>query len=115
MTTTFDDLYDAETVAAIDSWRAGHGVEPVRGWKGGVTAAAVVVAGLTGVRDVVEDEVEPVIEEPRVHDADTAAEAVTVLFVPGDPAGTVAVVRPWLVRRPGPALLAVRRSQLAVR
>ena len=43
------------------------------------------------------------LEEPRVAETRTSPEAVTVLFVPGDPAGTVAVVRPWLVRRPGPA------------
>jgi hypothetical protein len=71
-----------------------------------VAAAAVVAAGLTGVRDVFEEDTEPVIEELRIHDAWVAREAVTILFVPNDPSGTVAVVRPWLLANPGPAILA---------
>lgn len=102
---SFDEIYDRETVAAIDSWSVGRSVEPVRGWRGGVTAAAVVASGLTGVRVAIEDDEEPVIVEVQRRDPISVREAVTVLFVPGDPAGTVAVVRPWLLSRPGPALL----------
>ena len=105
MRSSFDDIYDEQTVAAIDSWRAGRGTEPVRGWRGGVTAAAVVASGLVGVSTALDDDVEPEIEEPRVRLQSSRTEAVTVLFVPDDPAGTVAVVRPWLVANPGPALL----------
>lgn len=102
----FDDLYDDDTVAAIDGWPSGRGAGPARGFRGHVAAAAVVAAGLTGVRDVWEEDTEPVIEEPRIQDATVAHEAVTLLFVPNDPSGTVAVVRPWLLRNPGPAILA---------
>jgi hypothetical protein len=112
----FGDLYDDDTVAAIDAWRIGPGLEPVRGLRGRVAAAAVVAAGLTGVRDVFEEDTEPVIEELRIHDASVAREAVTLLFVPNDPSGTVAFVRPWLLRKPGPAILAaigVRASRSA--
>ena len=105
VSSSFDDLYDDETRAAIDSWRPGRGAEPVRGWRGGVTAAAVVASGLVGVSTALEDDVEPVIEEPRLRVRPSRPEAVTVLFVPDDPVGTVAVVRPWLLANPGPALL----------
>ena len=101
----FEDLYDDETVAAIDSWAEGSGAKPARGWRRGVSVAAVVTSGLIGVRDALDDDIEPVIEEPRRHERPISREAVTVLFVPDDPSGTVAVVRPWLVRRPGPAIL----------
>jgi hypothetical protein len=115
---SFEEIYDRETVEAIESWRSGRGVEPVRdgepgrcvervrGWRGGVTTAAVVASGLTGVRVAIEDDEEPVVEELQHLDLVRAREAVTVLFVPGDPAGTVAFVRPWLLQRPGPAILA---------
>ncbi len=106
MATSFDRLYDDDTVAAIDAWQPGPGAEPLAGWPGRVTAAAVVVSGLTGVRQALEDDVEPVIEEPSFRVADVRPEAVTVLFVADDPSGTVAVIRPWLLRRPGPAILA---------
>jgi len=102
----FGDLYDDDTVAAIDAWRIGRGLEPARGLRGRVAAAAVVAAGLTGVRDVFEEDTEPVVEELRIHDTLVAREAVTLLFVPNDPSGTVAVVRPWLLRNPGPKVFA---------
>jgi hypothetical protein len=102
----FADLYDDATVAAIDAWRIGRGLEPARGLRGRVAAAAVVAAGLAGVRDVFEEDTEGVIEELRTHDAFVAREAVTLLFVPNDPSGTVAVVRPWMLANPGPKILA---------
>ena len=97
---SFDEMYDHDTVSAIESWRAGQAVEPVRGWRGGVMAAAVVVAGLSGVRSALGDDIEPVIEELRTKEISAGTGAVTVLFVPDDPSGTVAVVRPWLLCRP---------------
>ena len=99
--TSFDEMYDHDTVSAIESWRAGQEVEPVCGWRGGVMAAAVVVAGLSGVRSALEDDIEPATFEQRGNELSSGG-AVTVLFVPDDPSGTVAVVRPWLLCRPRP-------------
>ena len=67
---------------------------PVAGARGSTMAAALVLAGLTGVRDALE-ETRPEIFEVRPDLGLDGDDPVTVLFVPDAPAATVAVVRPW--------------------
>lgn len=95
--TRLDELYDSATVRAIE----GRTGEPPRvaaatGWRGGVSAGAMVVGLVNGVRDAVDtDEPEPVVDvevTPRGR-----LEAVVVHLVPGDPAASVAIVRRWLL------------------
>lgn len=99
-------LYDDETFDAIDSWTGPGARRSVRGWRGGLTAGAVAAAGLTGVAAALDEVAEPEIEEARLRERHRPTEAVTVFFVPGDPHATVVLVRPWLLERPGPAILA---------
>lgn len=98
------DVYDDATLAAIESWPNRRG-EPARGPRAAFSGA-VLAAGLVGARVALEDEADP---EPVVEVRPTRGggplQGVEVLFVPGDPAATVAVVRPWLLPRSwlGPA------------
>lgn len=90
----FDDLYDEATLRALDLVADGPVTEARRG-RGGVPAAALAGALVSGVREVFEpEEPDPVVE--RADDSPDPLEPVTLLFVPGDPDATVAIVRPWL-------------------
>lgn len=97
---SFDDLYDEATLRALDAAAEGRPVvEPPRG-VAGVPALALATALVSGVREAFEPaEPEPVVE--HADDAGDVVEPVTVLFVPGDPDGTVAIVRPWLLATAG--------------
>ena len=92
------DVYDPATLRAIDR-QVGEPVAPpvARGWRGGATAGAMVVGMVQGVRDVLEDdEFDPIVEiDEDLRDA--RLQAVTVHLAWGNPAGSVAIVRPWLL------------------
>ncbi|MFQ5558230.1 MAG: hypothetical protein ACE5GB_12080 [Acidimicrobiales bacterium] len=106
---SFEELYDGPTCHAIDAWRPSPGRRPpASGARGGVMAGALVVAGLAGVRDALDEDEPEIAEVQPVRDVESD-EAVTVLFVPGAPHATIAVVRPWLLAAPGPAIVAVGR------
>lgn len=92
----FDDIYDEATLRALDAVVEGRpAVEAPRG-SSGMPALALAGALVSGVRDVFEpDEPDPVVE--RADDARDPLEPVTLLFVPGDPDASVAIVRPWLL------------------
>lgn len=93
------DVYDDDTLARLDAWRAGRAARAaeVSVWRRG-SATGLVVTGLAlGVREALEPEHrDPVVEEVDVTGLDGSA-AVTVLFVPDNPRATIAVVRPWLL------------------
>lgn len=104
-------VYDPATLQAIDS-ASGEPVRrllphtaapppgpatPAAGWRGGVAAGAMVVGLVQGVRDVLDDdESDPVVEidEEARH---RRLEPVTVHLAWGNPAASVAIVRPWLL------------------
>ena len=92
------EVYDEATLRAIDR-QGGEPAAPavVRGWRGGATAGAMVVGMVQGVRDALEDEEsEPVVEiDEDLRDA--RQQAVTVHLAWGNPAASVAIVRPWLL------------------
>lgn len=95
-----DDLYDEDTLAAIDGWQPGRGSEPTGhhgGWRGRVAAGTLTATIMTGIKDALDppepDEVVELRPELRIE----RRSAVTVFFVPGDPQATLAVVRPWLL------------------
>lgn len=102
------ELYDADTVRAIDAWPTRPTRESVGGARGSVLAGAVFVAGLAGVRDALEESEPEVVEVVPDLGLDRT-QPVTVLFVPGAPQATVAVVRPWLLARPFPLRVIPRR------
>ncbi|MEQ8716984.1 MAG: hypothetical protein RIE08_05180 [Acidimicrobiales bacterium] len=97
---SFADLYDEATLRALDAAVEGRPVvEPPRG-VAGMPALALATALVSGVREAFEPaESEPVVE--HADDPGDALEPVTVLFVPGDPDATVAIVRPWLLAAAG--------------
>ena len=92
------EVYDSATLRAIDG-QAGEPPAPAvaRGWRGGATAGAMIVGMVQGVRDALEeDESEPVVEIDEERRA-TRHQAVTVHLAWGNPAASVAIVRPWLL------------------
>ena len=94
--TDLEDVYDPATLRAIERGGPEPRRAPVRagGVRGTVAAGAVVAAGLAGVREALEDDDEAETAEVRLDPGLDADAAVTVLFVPGQPEATVAVVRP---------------------
>jgi hypothetical protein len=91
------DLYDPVTVSAIDG-RTGEPSETRRAprWRGGAAAGAMAVGVMQGLRDVVDDGSDPIVEIDQ-DQCDHRRQAVTVHLVPGDPAAGVAVIRRWLL------------------
>jgi hypothetical protein len=94
--------YDAETWEAIDGWQRDRrgGQPPASSRKpsgrGAAAGAALAVAAFTGVREAVEpDEADPQ-EEFELAVFDRSTMPVVYHHVPGDPAASVAYVRPWL-------------------
>lgn len=94
-------IYDPATFAAIDGATGEPAAKlrpagPGGAWRGGVAAGAMVVGLVNGVRDVFDDESEPIveIEEER---AAARLEPVTVHIAWGNPAASVAIVRRWLL------------------
>lgn len=89
-----EELYDPTTITAIDASPSRRARLTVGGARGSTMAGAILLAGLTGGREAME-EIRPAVAEVRPEAGLDTYDAVTVLFVPGVPAATVAVVRPW--------------------
>lgn len=91
------EIYDPATLRAIDH-QAGQptAADAVRGLRGGVTAGAMVVGLVNGVRDVLEDEPDPIVEIAE-DGTDRRLEPVTVHLAWGNPSASVAIVRRWLL------------------
>ena len=94
--TGLDELYDPCTLRAIDGWPSRAPRPTVGGARGTTVAGALLLAGLTGVREVVEP-IRPAVAVVRPDPGLDRADAVTVLLASGAPAASVAVVRPWLL------------------
>ncbi len=86
------DVYDPETLAAIDEGRTRPHTSR---WRGRAAAGAVVAGLVTGMREVFEPEGEAVVELQE--STRRRPEAVTVHLAWGNPAASVAVVRRWLL------------------
>ena len=92
---SFEDIYDEETLRARDEAPAQR--RTASGVAHRTAATALTTALLTGVKDAVDpDDSEPVIEEVDPGLGSGPPLPVTLLWVQGDPAATIAVVRPWL-------------------
>lgn len=91
----FEEIYDEETLRALDEWRP-PAQRPLRGWRARAAGGALATALVTGVKDALDtDELEPEISELDPGQP-SHLQPVTLLWVPDDPAATVAIVRPWL-------------------
>ncbi|HEX9995038.1 MAG TPA: hypothetical protein VGB14_19090 [Acidimicrobiales bacterium] len=98
------EVYDEATLAALDAWGRPpaedrrHRAAPSRPVRRGAATGALLSGLVLGVRDVFEDErdEEVVLEEDAP--GPDPGQAVVVHLVPFDPAASVAVVRPWLLR-----------------
>jgi hypothetical protein len=95
----FEDLYDDYTLDRLESHeRRRVPAEVARGWRGGLGAGVIATTAMLGVRDVLEPEHrDPIIEEvdlTRFVDRDAP---VVYHHVPGLPAASRAIVRPWLL------------------
>jgi len=94
-TRRFEDLYDDETLAALDRWTPGTGAEPPRR-RSGVGAGALLVGMALGLRDVLEPyRADPVVEPDPAAPTDEGR-WVSFVYVPGAPAASRIIVRPWL-------------------
>jgi hypothetical protein len=91
------DLYDPITVSAIDG-RTGEPSVTRRAprWRSRAAAGAMAMGVVQGLRDVVDDGSDPIVEIDE-DQCDHRQRAVTVHLVPGDPAAGVAVIRRWLL------------------
>ena len=92
---SLEDIYDPETLLAIDHQRE-PGAAPAGGWRGGVTAGALVVGMVSGVRDVLEPEDEDALVEIEEAQPARRLEPVSVHLAWGNPSASIAIVRPWL-------------------
>ena len=90
---SLEDLYDEETVRAIDA-RHEPPADPNRTWRSGLASGALVVSLVNGVRDAVDPDDEVVELEQEQVDARLAP--VSVYLAWGEPAASIAIVRPWL-------------------
>ena len=94
-----DQVYDAETLAAVDRWARPRRIVPEEtagGWRRGVGGAAVLTAAMLGVREALDPtDDEPIIEEIDLHRFGDPREAVSIFFVPGAPRLTRVLCRPW--------------------
>lgn len=90
-----EELYDAATWRAIDD---GAAESPARagGWRGGVAAGAVMAGMMSGVRVVLGTDDDDAVVETEDTQPTRRLEPVSVYLAWGDPAASVAIVRPWL-------------------
>jgi hypothetical protein len=87
-------VYDAETLEAIDGEDAGS--TTTSAWRGGVVSGALLVGMVNGMREALDvGEREP--EIGQFEQSFSLHEAVTVRLAWGNPAASVAIVRPWLL------------------
>lgn len=98
-----DEIYDAGTLAALDAFAepvrppANAAADVVGGWRRTFAGGAIVTGLALGMGQVFDPDAdrEPVFALAPDPGPEPVG-AVTLFFVPGDPQGTVAVVRPWL-------------------
>ncbi|MCB1002792.1 MAG: hypothetical protein KDB35_01265 [Acidimicrobiales bacterium] len=95
---SLEELYDDATLAALERGAAGDAPRRTRDRAPRSVELALVNALVTGVAEplVRHREPEPVVEQHEDR-RDGAVPAVSVFLVPGAPAASVAVVRPWLL------------------
>jgi len=110
---SFESIYDAETIAAVDAWSPPRGTgagpdrvrgEPSRvaaapgrpGWRG-LTAGVALNAMVLGTVDALDEGPvhEAVVELRSAADPNTLR-AVTFWMVPDAPRASRVIVRPWL-------------------
>jgi hypothetical protein len=90
------DIYDDETLAALDAWQPRQGAEPPRRL-GRAGLAGLVLSGLAlGLREVLEDDDDDDLVEYRPEAGDPGERWVTFVYVPGAPGASRLVIRPWL-------------------
>ena len=109
-----DELYDAETLGAIESWARGRvagqpagpraaptdePLEPAgrRDLRSFGTGAAMLAAGMFGLADALQPEKTRPTTVEYAPDPSGDDQPVTFLFVPGDPRASQIIVRPWLL------------------
>ena len=96
-----DELYDDDTIAALD--RAGHPAPHPRagGVRGQAAAGALVAALALGMQEAFEPRrSEEVVVEVDATDLSDADQPVRLVYVPHAPKATRAFVRPWLFGSP---------------
>lgn len=93
-----EELYDADTLAAMERWRPRDAARDpeVAAWRKQAAARALVSAIGLGLREVFEPK--PPDEAVEEIDVDQFGRdlPVTVYLVPGNPKASIALVRPWL-------------------
>jgi len=96
-----EDLYDETTLGLLDARPAPAPplARPhVTGWRGGLGAGVIVAAAMVGVQEVLEPERrDPIIEEIDLDGLAGDRAPVEYHHVPGAPAASWAIVRPWLL------------------
>lgn len=99
-----EDIYDTATVDAIDKLRVRHrtsqlpAAEPSRRRDNLAVAGALTASMLRGIDQVLDaDEDDDGIVEVLDQDGVGRHQAVSVHLVWGEPAASIAIVRPWLL------------------
>jgi hypothetical protein len=94
----FEELYDDETLAALDGWHDRATPAPAHGVRGGAAAGALVAVLALGMQEVLDprppEEVVIEVDAREPYDPD---QPVRLVYVPHAPRATKAFVRPWLL------------------
>jgi hypothetical protein len=94
-------VYEDNTWGVVDHWqRPPRRMPPevASGWRAGLGATALMTAVALGVQDVLEPKRDdPIIEEVDLDELWSNELPVVYHHVPGAPAASRAVVRPWLM------------------
>jgi hypothetical protein len=90
------EIYDDDTLAALDAWQPRTGAEPSRRLGRAGLAGVVLTSLALGLRDVLDDDDDEDIVEYRPDAGDPGERWVTFVHVPGAPGASRLVIRPWL-------------------
>jgi hypothetical protein len=93
---SLEDVYDDATLAALDAWAPRRGAEPPKRLGRAGLAGLVLTSMALGLREALEGDDEEAIAEFRPEAGDPAERWVTFVHVPGAPAASRLVIRPWL-------------------
>jgi hypothetical protein len=107
VTDHLQEIYDEETLAALDSWSSGRRAAPVDAEPSPVPGAVprrgprglgmALLAGTTlGLRETFEDEGDHEALVELDPDVDIGEQWITFIHVPGDPRASRILIRPWL-------------------